>query len=580
VSQHGPLVVPSPWKPLDEHPHLRPLEPRGERGGVLFCERCGTLWAAGWDQYMASYLVDPIDPAWAVLFERPAPSLARVSPLLGNDRFGRWLLTTFFRQAEVDGSEAARAIVRALGARDLTYARARSLFWDFHAVLDNPRVRERPRPAVRLDDADPLVKLFDHDNLRRETTAEGMVELRGDMERLVRAMFGSAFAQGVDDFVAAPSRARKALLRLVGHEERRQRVIRRLAEVGGDELTRLGEAHPEARWALWYGGTPPTAEEIRVVVATLARLRGRSSIDPWQRYSADSLAHHYHDLLKNLRDGARIPRECRADVDAALRVPAAPPAIPGERPAPAPPTAPTAPPTRPKWAAAPADPPRTAASSPGAAPPAAPARAARATPVVPPWTLAESLGALALPVIGVVAVTAAGMLLGELAVPEGDWRSTAVIALILGAGVAGALRLCRARGFELAVAFGALVGVATLGTAHWIAYAWDGTSWPVAHYTARGENVDGADRAALRTRLIREVLRDPGASGGMWNMLRTRAAAGTEASYRSRGRRVTEHRGAVALWVGWIGQVAIVMGATVLGGVLGGALAEGARGKR
>lgn len=321
--------MPPPWKPLNQHPRLRSFLPWSHRGdGMAFCEQCERLWLVRCDQYASLYFAQALDPAYTAIFE-PQPAFTQVWPLLPRTDAGRALVTQFLRQARsLDGNAAARETVRAMRARDLTSTGARHLLDDLQAVLENPRVSARPRPAVRLDDAEPILALLTRNDLYDDVSnaAVARVDLRDRVDRLVRGMFASAFDPAAQDLVAVPGRARDQLLRLTGTEARRRQARARVDRVdpnADDLLARFDANLAELRRLLWETAYRPTPKDLRAIIDTLRRLDHLAPADTLAERRSAWLAAEYRQMMQALHDEGRVPAECAREVSALLGGPGA-----------------------------------------------------------------------------------------------------------------------------------------------------------------------------------------------------------------------------------------------------------------
>lgn len=548
----APMVA--PWKPLAEHPHLRPLPPVYPRQGTAFCQRCSGLWLITWDQYTPMWLCTAID-AYAAVFE-PEASLAALPSVLKGDGLGRGLVRGFLQLPRIDPHAAVRTIVESLGARGLDDSEVRELLADLRATFDHPSLSGGPRPAIRLDDAGPLVALLD-----RVYPGDGAanIELRNDVADLVRAMFRSAFDPHASDFVGMPGEARETLLRRTDPERRWERAQAAMRQRGGDELGRLNEAVKELHTLVFTAGRRPTADDVRLLLDTYARVRDVTAADDGTGQRIARLADDCHTLLSALFQSRLVPdavrREVRALVAPETGAPAHPPAAPAS----------TA-----LVRIAELGPPSTAPATP-AVPRVSPAAAVPAKPPPRPWRPAETLALAVIPLVSVALVVVAGIGLGESLIPWGHVASTMLLAGAIAAVLGVALHVCPLRRPELAVAVAALVALGVLGWGHWVAYDWEAPAWAASYYAARGVDVGGAAHADLRDRFIREKLAWRTGLGPL-DMLRVRAAVGVEVRPRRRRTWNLERHGP-ELWVRWAAQALLVTAGAGLGGIIGAARA-------
>lgn len=144
--------LPRTWRPIDEHPELRPgpWVPIGDMKGIVFCDQCGRLWYLFLDPSQGYYTdVIQLAPELASILSEDA-SLEDVLPLaVSGDAMLQLILRDWFALADYDPSRAAQALIDELAIPDLPSRLAVRLL-DFLAAVIAGSGREE---QVVVDDS-------------------------------------------------------------------------------------------------------------------------------------------------------------------------------------------------------------------------------------------------------------------------------------------------------------------------------------------------------------------------------------------------------------------------------------------
>lgn len=320
--------LPRTWRPIDEHPSLRPgpWAPRGDMKGIVFCESCGTLWYLFLDpgQYYYTDVIE-MDPSLTCIVSEHA-SLDDVLPVaLSGDALLQLMLRDWFALADYDPSAAAGALLHRI-ALPGQYTRVVIRLLDFLGAVLAGTDR---RGVVCLDDVSSLADVLSREDLvsldpaRR---ASEMNEIRRRVRGVARAAFGSAF--GADrDRLQTQSASRERLIEVtwswspeasppvlaprgIGPEQRLLEGVENLV----DEIEDL----------LLDGPSQVTCEEIAPIIDLVRRFWDvdvdESSYAPRIDPGLE-LYRRCRDLLFALRHANLIPPQCEQEVSAVLSQP-------------------------------------------------------------------------------------------------------------------------------------------------------------------------------------------------------------------------------------------------------------------
>jgi len=316
--------LPASWRPIDEHPDLRPgpWVPRGDMKGVVFCEACDTLWLLFLDPAQ-DYYTDVIEmaPELSALVSDEA-SLQEILPLAeSSDSLLQLMIRDWFALADYDASDAVEALVAGLGQEDLSTGLAVRLL-DFLAAVLAGAGRGR---RVSLIDAAPLVGLLERDDflsLDEVRRASELHELRRLLSGIARAAFGTAFGADHDRLEASPA-ARDALLAMVSAGENERPVLAPPGVVPSAQLHRerfdaAERLVSEIEDLLREGVSRVTPQEIAPIVEVVrAFWENERALTPrWE--PGISLYRRCRDVLLALRHAELVPEESERDVEEAL----------------------------------------------------------------------------------------------------------------------------------------------------------------------------------------------------------------------------------------------------------------------
>lgn len=320
--------LPRSWRPIDEHPSLRPgpWVPRGEMKGVVFCSGCGSLWLLFLDPAQ-DYYTDMVRmaPELAPLVSQDA-SLEQVLPLaVTADSLLQLMIRDWFALAHYDRSAAAEALVSELRSPRLSTRLAVRLLDFLAAVLAGSGRRE----TVRISNPSPLVALTRRDDLEALDPVRRASEIR-EIERLLaaiaRAAFGSAFGADCDRLEASPD-LREALLASLAPAPASVRRIPVLAPPGPALRHRLRQPRrllgveqlvSEIEDLIRDGAQRVTSQEIAPVVEVVRGFWEAEGVSGRLADPGLRLYRRCRDLLLALRHADLIPGESEHEVDEAL----------------------------------------------------------------------------------------------------------------------------------------------------------------------------------------------------------------------------------------------------------------------
>ena len=320
--------LPQTWRPIDEHPTLRPgaWVPRGDMKGVVFCESCGTLWYLFLDPSHYYYTdVIEMDPDLARIVSEGA-TLEDILPVaLSGDALLQLMLRDWFALADYDPSAAAAALLERI-ATPGQYTRVIVRLLDFFGAVLAGTDR---RGLVSVDDLTPLADVMsrgDLVSLDPARRASEMNEMRRRLAGIARAAFGSAFGADRDRLQTSPE-SRERLIELAW-SGRPQASPPLLAPSGAGPRQRLleGVEHlvDEIEDLLLDGPSRITCEEIAPIVDVVRRFWDVETEDSSYAPRVDpglDLYRRCRDLLFALRHAKLIPGECEQAVAAALNQP-------------------------------------------------------------------------------------------------------------------------------------------------------------------------------------------------------------------------------------------------------------------
>ena len=322
--------LPGSWRPIDEHPTLRPgpWVPRGDMKGVVFCEACGTLWLLFLDPAQDYYTdVIELSPELQGIVSVDA-TLAQILPLaVSSDSLLQLMIRDWFALASYDPSEAATALVREL-SREALPARLAVRLLDFLAAVLAGTGRGR---TVVVADAMPLVELLERDDLlalddvRR---ASEIHEIKRLLASIARSAFGTAFGAsfgsgGEQDRMQTSPESRAALIALVAGDVSGPtplappgRAPKAAASPGRFEG--IEGLVSEIEDLVRAGASRVTAQEIAPIVDVVREFWDleRSFAPRWD--PGLGLYRRCRDVLLALRYAGLVPEESETEVEQAL----------------------------------------------------------------------------------------------------------------------------------------------------------------------------------------------------------------------------------------------------------------------
>ncbi len=320
--------LPASWRPIDEHPSLRPgpWVPRGDMKGVVFCEACGTLWLLFLDPAQDYYTdVIELSPELREIVSVDA-RLDQILPLaVSSDSLLQLMIRDWFALADYDPSAAADGLVCALG-REVLSTRLAVRLLDFLAAVLAGAGRGR---TVVVGDATPLVELLRRDDflaLDDVRRASEIHEIKRLLAGVARAAFGTAFGFGSSDEqdrMQTSSESRAALIAMVAGGDTSPPV---LAPPGVAPQTPATPGRSEGvenlvceiEDLLRAGASRVTAQEIAPIVDVVREFWDieRSFAPSWDPGLA--LYRRCRDVLLALRYSGLVPDESERAVEEAL----------------------------------------------------------------------------------------------------------------------------------------------------------------------------------------------------------------------------------------------------------------------